>query len=104
MKSAPLYVTLDASGNGSVDFRAHKASVAFDVRKVTVEMDTTSSGKAYLYKNGAFLTSMPVAPTMEAYGNERLYVSEYMTGEIQSGPGSTSVKFTFYYDEIQVNP
>lgn len=104
MKAAPLYVTLDASGNGSVTFRAHKPLVRFKVRKVTVEMDTTSSGKANLYHNGAFVTSMPVSSTMEAYGDLGLYTSEYMTGEIVNGPSSTLVKFTFYYDEEIVNP
>lgn len=104
MKVAPLYVTLDASGDGSVTFRAHKPLVAFDVIKVTVEMTATSSGKAFLYKNGGFLTSMPVNNTMEAYGRERLYTSEYMTGEIQNGPASALVKFTFFYEEESVNP
>lgn len=104
MKLMPLDVTLDADGNGSVVFRAHKAAVAFRVVKITVEMDVTSSGKTLLYKNGSFLTAMPVAPTMEAYGSTLLYCSEYMTAEIQSGPGSTQVRFTFYYEEISVNP
>ena len=104
MKSFPLSVTLDASGNGSVTFRAHKPLVRFRVRKVTIEMDVTSSGKANLYHNGAFVTSMPVSPTMEAYGDLGLYTSEYMTGEIVSGPVSTLVKFVFYYDEEPTNP
>lgn len=104
MKSAPLYVTLDASGNGSVTFRAHKPLTAFVVRKVTVEASTTSAGKVFLYKNGAFLTSMPVATRMEAHGDERLYTSEFMTGQIQNGPRSELIKFTFYYDEEPVNP
>jgi hypothetical protein len=104
LKTAPLYVTLDASGNGSVTFRAHKPLVAFIIGKVTVEMAPTSSGLATLYKNGTFLTSMPVAKLMEAYGPERLYTSEYVTGEIQNGPASTEVKFTFHYDEEPAKP
>lgn len=104
MKAFPIDVTLDASGNGSVTFRAHKPLVAFDVVKVTIEMTPTSSGKAFLHKNGAFLTSMPVNATMEAYGDERLYTSEYMTGQIVGGPADTLVKFVFYYDETAVKP
>lgn len=104
MKVEPRYVTLDASGNGNVLFRAHKPLVRFVVRKVTIEMDPTSSGTATLTKNGVFLTSMPVAPTMEAYGDVNLYTSEYMEGDIEAGPVSTQVKFMFHYDEIPANP
>jgi hypothetical protein len=104
MKSQPFYVTLDATGNGQVQFTARKAAVKVTVRKVTIEMDPTSSGNANLYKNGGFVTSMPVTSTMEAYGSEVLYTSEYMTGEIVGGPSSTLVKWVFYYDEESVNP
>jgi hypothetical protein len=104
MKQEPVYVTLDATGNGEVTFRARKPLVKIVVRKVTIEMEPTSSGTATLGKNGSFLTSMPVAPTMEAYGDVNLYTSEYMTGRIQSGPVNTQVKFMFHYDELPANP
>lgn len=98
-KSEPAYVTLDGSGNGSVQFTARKPSIITVVGKVTVEMGITSSGVVSLFKNGGFLSSMPVAPRMQASGDQPLYASEYLTVAITSGPADTSVKIVFLYTE-----
>jgi len=103
-KSEVLYVTLDSLGAGSVQFTARKARVLLRVTKVTVEMTVTSSGTVILRKVGQFLTSMPVAPWMEAVGNEGLYVSEFLTGTVENGPMNAVTKFTFFYTEEPVNP
>jgi len=104
MKAFPLDVTTDASGNGSVTFRATKASVIFRVQKIVATMGAVSSGRASLFKNGTFLTAMPIAARMEATGPEDLHTSEYLTGQIENGPMSTLVNWVFYYDEIPDNP
>lgn len=103
-KTEALYVTLDASGNGSVQFTARKSSIITTIEKVTVEMPVTSSGVAVLAKNGGFLTSMPVAPRMQATGQEALYSSEYLTATIEGGPSNTQVKVTVFYTERPTNP
>lgn len=98
-KSEPLYVTLDADGNGSVQFTARKAGILTIVQKVTVEMSVTSSGVVAMYQNGGFLTSMPVGPKMTAVGEQALYCSEYITVSIVGGPINTEVKVTILYTE-----
>jgi hypothetical protein len=103
-KSEVLYVTLDSVGVGSVQFTARKARTLTRVTKVTVEMAVTSSGRVSLFRVGQFLTSMPVAPRMEATGDEGLYQSEFLTGLVENGPISTQVKFTFFYTEEPVDP
>jgi len=104
MKVFPISHTLDSNGNGSIQFIARKASIEVIMHKITVEMDTTSSGRVNLYKNGAFQTSMPVSSKMEAYGPESLHTSEYLTGEIVNGPVNTLVSWNFYYDERPTTP
>lgn len=99
-KSEPFYVTLDATGNGSVQFTARKPAIVTQVGKVTVEMGPTSSGVVALSKNGGFLSSMPVAPRMQASGDQPLYCSEYLTVAISNGPADTEVKIVFYFVEV----
>lgn len=98
-KSEPAGITLDASGNGSVQFTARKAGVLTVIRKVTLEMATTSSGIVALAKNGDFLTSMPIGPKMTAVGDQPLYASEYLTVTITGGPVSATVNVLFFYTE-----
>ena len=103
-KAETFYTTLDGSGNGSVQFTARKSSVLTTVVRVTVQMDVTSSGVVELHRNGGFMTSMPVAPRMQAGGEQPLYCSEYLTVKVVSGPSSTQVKVTFFWVERPTNP
>lgn len=99
-RSEAFYIDLDGSGDGTVQFTARKAGVITTVTKVTIEMGITSSGTVSLYKNGGFLSSMPVAPRMQASGDQPLYCSEYLTVTIDNGPqNQTGVKITFFWTE-----
>lgn len=99
MRTEPLYVTLDATGNGSVRFIARKAGIVYRVGKVVCEMALATTGTVTLTKNGEFLSDTNVSAKMEARGGQILRTSEYLDAAVVSGPPSQEVKFTFFYDE-----
>jgi hypothetical protein len=100
-KTETIYITTDAAGAGSGQFSARKSGIITDVRKLTIQMAETSSGFVTIQKNGGeFLTSLPVAPRMEAKGTVGLYASEFLTIAVAAGPVSTTVTALVYYEEL----
>lgn len=100
-KTEPLYITTNAAGGGSATFTARKSGIISNVVKATLEMTPTSSGVVTIVKNGGeFLTSLPVAPTMEARGAVGLYSSETITFTVANGPVSSTIKANVFYEEL----
>lgn len=100
-KTEPLYITTNAAGGGTVQFTARKSGIITNIIKTTLEMTPTSSGMATVYKNGGeFLTSLPIAPQMEARGSVGLYSSEYITFTVVGGPVNSTIKVNVFYEEL----
>jgi len=99
MKTVPLEMVTDASGNGLIQFTARKPAVIYTIHKISTVMPVITTGWVEVYKNGAFQSKMNIALRMEAYGPETLFTSEHIQVRMFAGPASTVIQFLFFYDE-----
>lgn len=95
----PKYVTLDASGNGSVTFRGVRPNMLMQIRKLTVETTATGSGTVAIYYRGQLMTSKAIALLMTAVGLLNLGASEVVEARFTGGSANAQMKVTSHYTE-----
>lgn len=95
----PRYVTLDASGNGTVTFRGLRPNMLMQITKITIEASATGAGTVAIYYRGQLMTSKAIALMMTALGVLSLGASEETVVSFANGPANSQVKVTSHYQE-----
>lgn len=96
----PRYVTLNANGDGSIEFRGRRPNMLMQVTKVTVETVATGSGTVTIYYRGQLMSSKAVALMMSAVGLLNIAAGDGMEVRITGGVQGATVKITAHYVEL----
>lgn len=97
----PRYVTLDANGDGSIEFRGKRPNMLMQVTKVTVETAATGSGTVTIYYRGQLMSSKAVALMMSAVGLLNVAAGDSVEVRVTGGVQAAEVKITAHYAEVK---
>lgn len=96
----PRYVTLDASGNGSVAFRGRRPNMRLLIHKITVDTALTGSGTVAIYFRGQLVSSKPIALMMSAEGEMALHAGEEVLVVFTNGRANATMHVVAHGEEV----